>query len=129
MTGYPVQVEEEDVKAAGLNLRISRKKASKICKIINNKKMKFDRAKEFVENLIEEKENIDGKTYKKAAEGIAGVLENAENNVEFKGLDTDKMRVKTISAEPGTTLRRRRRKRDFGNRIKTANVKVVLQRG
>ncbi len=129
MTGYPVQVEEEDVKAAGLNLRISRKKASKICKVINNKKMKFERALSFVKNLTEGNENIDGKTYEKAAEGILGVLENAGNNAESEGLNTEKLRVKTISAEPGTTLRRRRRRRDFGNRIKTANVKVVLQRG
>ncbi|MFP4116618.1 MAG: uL22 family ribosomal protein [Candidatus Aenigmatarchaeota archaeon] len=129
MTGYPVQVEEEDVKAAGIDLRISRKKAHKICKEINNKKMKLNRAKEFAENLVEGDENIGGKTYKKAAEGVLEVLNNAENNAEFKGIDTGKLRIKTITAEPGSTLRRMRRRRDFGNRLKTANVKVVLERG
>lgn len=129
MVGYPVEIEEENVKAAGVNLRISRKKAQRICREINNKKMKLNRAKEFVENLIDGEENIDGKTYRKAAEGVLEVLENAENNAEFKGIDKGKLRVKAISAEKGTTLRRMRRRRDFGNRLKTANVKVVLERG
>ncbi len=129
MVGYPVEVEEKNVKASGINLRISRKKAHMICKEMNRNKMKFERAKEFVENLIEGEENIDGKTYRKAAEGILEVLENAENNAEFKGMDKSKLRVKTITAEPGTTLRRMRRRRDFGNRLKTANVKLVLERG
>ncbi len=129
MTGYPIEVEEEDITAAGINLRISRKKAHKICKVINNKKMKLMEAKSFVKNLIEGKENIDGKTYDKAAEGILEVLENAENNAEFRGENKDKLRIKTISSEPGSTFRRMRRRRDFGNKLKTANVKVVLQRG
>lgn len=129
MVGYPVEVEEDNIKAAGIDVRVSRKKAGKICKEINRKRMKFERAKEFVQNLIDGKENIDGKTYKKAAEGVMEVLENAESNANFKGVPTEKLRVKTISAEPGQTLRRMRRRRDFGNRLKTANVKIVLERG
>lgn len=129
MVGYPVEVGEEDVKAAGINLRISRKKAGKICKEINRKKMKLEKAKEFVQELIDGENKIEGKTYEKAAEGVMEVLENAESNADFKGIPTEKLRVKTISAEPGQTLRRRRRRRDFGNRLKSANVKVVLERG
>lgn len=129
MVGYPAEIKENDIKASGIDLRISRKKAGKICKEINRKKMKFEDAKEFVQNLIDHEENIDGKTYDKAAEGVMEVLENAGSNANFKGVPTDKLRVKTISAEPGSTLRRRRRRRDFGNRLKTANVKLVLERG
>ncbi len=129
MVGYPVEVEKEDVKAAGLNLRVSRKKAHQICKEINRNKMKFNAAKKFVQDLIDGKRTIDGKTYMKAAEGVMEVLENAGNNAEAKGIMEDKLRVKTISAEPGTTLRRMRRRRDFGNRLKTSNIKLVLERG
>ncbi|MFP4115850.1 MAG: uL22 family ribosomal protein [Candidatus Aenigmatarchaeota archaeon] len=129
MVGYPVEVEERDVKAAGTDLRISRKKAQKICEVINNKKMKLERAQEFVQNLIDGEETIGKKTYKKAAEGILEVLRNAENNAEFKGIPVEKLRVKSITTEPGRTLRRRRRRRDFGNRLKNSNVKVVLERG
>ena len=129
MVGYPVEVEEGNVKASGIGLRISRKKAHKICEKINRNKMKLEEAKEFVQGLIDGEEDIKGKTYKKAAEGVLEVLENGENNAEFKGVPVDKLRVKSITSEPGRTLRRRRRRRDFGNRMKNANVKLVLERG
>lgn len=129
MVGYPVEVGEEDIKAAGVDLRISRKKADKICKVLNREKMKLEKAKNFVESLIDGEETIDSKTYKKAAEGVLEVLENGESNAEFQGIPTDKLRIKTISAEPGATLRRRRRRRDFGNRLKNATIKLVLERG
>lgn len=129
MVGYPVEVGEDDVKAAGVDLRISRKKADRICKVLNQRKSKFESAKKFVEDLTNDKENIDGKTYEGAAEGVLEVLENAEANAEFSGTPTEKLRIKIISAEPGTTLRRRRRRRNFGNKLKTANIKLVLERG
>lgn len=129
MVGYPVEIKEDDVKAAGINLRVSRKKADKICKELNREKMKLEEAKEFVKSLADGEESIDGKHYTKAAEGILEVLENGEANAEFKGIPTEKLRIKTISAEPGMTARRMRRRRDFGNRLKNSNIKLVLERG
>ena len=73
MVGYPVEVEEGNVKASGIGLRISRKKAHKICEKINRNKMKLEEAKEFVQGLIDGEEDIKGKTYKSSAIGNGDV--------------------------------------------------------
>lgn len=129
MVGYPVEVEEDDVKAAGINLRISNKNARKICSEINRQKMKLEKAIEFVEGLIDGENTIDGKTYESTAEGVLDVLKNAENNAEFKGIPTEKLRVKSISAEPGMSMRRAKRRQSFGMNMKSSHIKVVLERG
>lgn len=129
MVNYPVEVEDGDVAASGIDLRISKKKAGKICDVLNRERPKLERCINFVEGLVEGSKDIDGKTYKSAAEEILDVLRNAQANAEFKGIPTDKLRLKTISTEPGTSIPRARRKRGFGNRLKTAHVKAVFERG
>lgn len=129
MVGYPVEVKEEDVTAAGVNMRISTKNARKVCGEINRKKMKLVDAIKFVEGLIDGENDIDGKTYEATAAGVLDVLKNAENNAEFKGIPTEKLRVKTISAEPGTRMMRAKRRQSFGMNMKTSHIKVVLERG
>lgn len=129
MVNYPVEVEERDVAAAGTDLRVSKKKAKEICKVLNRKRPKFKRTKDFVEGLLDGTEDVGGKTYDSAAEEILKLLENAEANAQFKGVPTEKLRLKTITVEPGTTVPRARRRWDFGNRLKTAHIKVVFERG
>lgn len=129
MVEYPIEVKEDDVKAAGIDLRISNKKARKICKEINRNKMKLLEAKELVQGLIDGNKTIQGKTYKSAAEGVLEILENAESNAEDQEIAPKKLRIKTISSEPGSTYRRRRRRSDFGAKLKTSHVKIVLHRG
>ncbi|MFP4045485.1 MAG: uL22 family ribosomal protein [Candidatus Aenigmatarchaeota archaeon] len=129
MVGYPVEIKEDDVKAAGVNLRISNKKARKVCKEINRNKMKLEEAKQFLEDLIDGKKDIGGKHYTSASEAVLEVLENAESNATDQEISPEKLRIKTISAEPGSTFRRRRRRNDFGTKLKTSHVKVVLHRG
>lgn len=122
---YPVEVEEDEVKASGLDLPISHKKAKLICRKING--MKLLKAEFFLNRLMNKKENLQGKHYTKTCKHIKEVLENAKNNAVYKGLAEDKVRIRTISAEKGPTQRRMRRA-GLGNRLKRTHIKVVLKR-
>jgi ribosomal protein L22 len=125
MVGYPVKIGEKEVIASGLNLPISTKNSTIVCKKIN--KMDLEKAKKFLEDLIKEKRNINGKHFTKTSEHILEILLSAENNIEYKGLDKKNFKIKTISAERGPTRMRRRRKRAFGAKLKNTHIKVVLE--
>lgn len=126
MVNFPVKTQEKDVKAAGLNLNISTKKSIKVCKKLN--KMKLRKAENFLKDMMKRKRNLNGKHYTKTCKQILEVLNNAKNNAKYKGINEEKLRIKTISAEKGST-RRRLRRSGFGNRMKNTNIKIVLERG
>lgn len=126
MVNFPVEVEESDVKAAGMNLSISTKKSVKVCKKLNN--MKLEKAERLLNDLIDERRNLNGKHYTKTCQHILQVLESAKNNANYKGISEERLRIRTITAEQGPT-RRRLRRTGFGNEMKNTHIKVVLERG
>jgi large subunit ribosomal protein L22 len=114
---------ERTAKASGRELRISHKSAREICKTI--KGMKLNQAKKFLQSVIEKRQPVPfrrftkkqahrhglqkayaGKYPVKAAKQILKVLQNAEANAEFKGLDTENMRIIHASAYPGMKIKR-----------------------
>jgi large subunit ribosomal protein L22 len=138
---------ERTAKASGRELRISHKSAREVCKTI--KGMKLDQAKSLLQQVVAKKRPIPytrhkkkvghrhglqkgfaGKYPTKAAEKILRVLENAEANAEYKGLDTEKLHVTHASAYPGTKLKRYT-ERAFGQaspRFKTlCHVELILE--
>ncbi|MCD6478199.1 MAG: hypothetical protein J7K87_04315 [Candidatus Aenigmarchaeota archaeon] len=123
MVGYPVEVKENEVKAAGMNLPISTKNSVIVCRKLNN--MKLDKAKKFLQDMIDGKRDINKKHYTKTAQNILELLELAEKNAKYKGLKN--LKIKTISAERGPTRYRLKRRRSFGSRMKITHVKVVLK--
>ncbi len=125
MIKYPVKTEKEDVKAAGIGLTISTKKSIIICRNLNG--MKLERAMSFLQEVINGKNNINGKHYTKTCMDIVKVLESAGKNAEFKGLETPV--IKTICAEKGSRRIRMKRRRSFGRFFKNTNIKVVLKEG
>jgi len=123
--GYSIVGLDPDitVKASGRELRISPKNAREVCAAI--KGMKLDQAKEFLEQVIRKKKAVPFKRFKKklphrrglqkaaagrypvkAAEKILSVLESAEANANFKGLDTENLRVIHAAAYPGMKIKR-----------------------
>ncbi|RLE83023.1 MAG: 50S ribosomal protein L22 [Thermoprotei archaeon] len=109
--------------AAGRDLRISYKHAVEICRFIKNRKL--DEAKKILENVIELKQGIPFRTYKKkvphhkavdkwpavrwpvkAAKAILKVLENAENNAINKGLDVSRLYVVHAAAHKSIKIRK-----------------------
>lgn len=114
---------ERTVKASGRELRISHKASREICKTI--KGMKLDQAKQFLEQVINKKVPVPYRRFKKkqphrhglqgtfagkypvkAAQKILKILQGAEANAEFKGLDTERLRITHASAYPGMKIKR-----------------------
>ncbi len=108
--------------ASGRDLRISYKAAVEVCDAIRG--MMLQDAKRFLEGVIAKKRPVPFRRFKKkqphrrglqgfyagrypvkAAKAILRVLENAENNADFKGLDTERLRIIHIAAQKGTKIR------------------------
>jgi large subunit ribosomal protein L22 len=143
--GYSVQVDEETTaKAYGRELPISPKKAREVCRAIRRKPVA--EAKEILEDVIEKRRPIPYRRYMKAvahkpgvgpggypvkvAKHILRLLESAEENAEYKGLDAESMVVYHISAYRGRPIKSYR-PRAYGRSTpwvkETTNVEVVLK--
>jgi len=113
---------EKTTKIAGRELRISPKHAGEICRAI--KGMKLEKAKNFLEQVIAKKTPVPFRRYRKkvahrhgmqkfssgryptkAAGKILKLLQGAEANAEFKGMDAESLRIIHASAYPGLKLK------------------------
>lgn len=122
---YKASPGEEDrlVKASLREVSISPKAAVEICREI--KGMYLEKAKRFLEEVIEMKRSVPYKRYVrdvghrrelegwkigrypvKAAKYILRLLENLENNAEMKGLDTSRVRIIHVAALRGRKIRK-----------------------
>ena len=114
---------EKTAKASGRELRVSPKHAREVCRTI--KGMKLDQAKGYLKQVILKKKPVPFRRFNKkvghrhglekgfagrypvkAAQMILGVLEGAEANAEYKGLDLERLRIIHASAYPGMTIKR-----------------------
>jgi large subunit ribosomal protein L22 len=123
--GYSITELDPDrtVKASGRELRVSPKHAREVCKTI--KGMKLDQAKDYLQQVILKKKPVPFRRYKKnvghrhgiekayagrypvkAAQKILKVVESAEVNAEYKGLDVERIRIIHASAYPGMKIKR-----------------------
>ena len=125
MANYPVKVGEKEVAASGSDLPISTKNSTLVCKKIN--KMKLEKAKKLLQDMINEKRSLAGKHYTKTATEILKILENGEKNAKYRGIENPV--IKTISAERGAKRLRRKRRRSFGSELKNTHIKLVLKEG
>ena len=147
--GYSITELDPDrtVKASGRELRVSPKHAREVCKTL--KGMKLDQAKEYLQQVVLKKKPVPFRRYKKnvghrhgiekayagrypvkAAHKILRVLESAEVNAEYKGLDVERLRIIHASAYPGMKIKRYT-ERAFGRsspRFETlCHVELVLE--
>jgi large subunit ribosomal protein L22 len=114
---------EKTVKASGREVRVSHKSAREICKTI--KGMTLARAKQYLRDVMNKRRAVPFRRFKKkaghrhglekayagryplkASKQILKVLEGAEANAEYKGLDTDRLRIIHASAYPGMKIKR-----------------------
>jgi len=125
--GYSITEEEIDpektVKASGRELRVSPKSAREVCKAIRG--MMLPHAKQYMRDVISKKRPVPFTRFKKkaghrrgiekafagrypakAAVHILRLLEGAEANAEYKGLDVERMRIIHASAYPGMKMKR-----------------------
>lgn len=125
--GYSIITEELDpektAKASGREIRVSHKNTREVCRTI--KGMNLANAKQYLRNVINKKQAVPFRRYKKKAghrhgleKAFAGkypiksakkvliVIESAEANAENKGLDLDRLRIMHAAAYPGMKIKR-----------------------
>lgn len=125
--GYSIREEELDsertAKASGREVRVSHKSAREICNKI--KGMKVTRAKSYLNDVVAKKKAVPFTRFKKkmghrsglekgfagrypvkAARQVLKVLEGAEANAEYQGLNTENMEIIHASAYPGRKVKR-----------------------
>lgn len=125
--GYSVTGLDPDrtVKAAGRELRISPKASVELCRTIRG--MKLPEAKKLLERVIEKKQAIAYRRYKKevphrrqlaegwyagrfpqkAAGRLLRLLEELEANAEYRNLDTEKLKIIHSAAQRAGGIPRR----------------------
>lgn len=131
--------KEHSSKAVGRSLPISTKHSVEICRCIRNKPI--ERAKNILKDAISKKKPIPFKRFKtishkpgkmasgrypvKASKEILQLVESAEANAQFKGLNVSNLIVSHICAHKASTPyhygRQKRRK------MKRTNVEILLE--
>ena len=108
------------------NARISLKHSLVLCKKLKGKRL--DKAKKFLEDLITQKVNINGKYYTKASKIFLDLLKSSEANATQKGLNSEKLFIKQIKADKGLRFYRPRTRWHLRReRVKAVNLKVELE--
>ena len=117
-TGY----SQPYVIARGREMDISQKTSREICTSIKGKMI--PQAREYLEDVMDKKQPVPFRRYKKkighrsgltgfhvgrypvkAAEKILEVIDNLENNGDFKGMDTERMKIIHASAIRGRQVK------------------------
>ena len=108
--------------AKGKNLQISLKDSILISRKI--KGMKLDKARKFLENLVNKKVSIEGKYYTKTAKKFLEILKQAEANAKNKNLNTERLFVEIAKADKGE---KRLKSGRWGLREgKSTNLEIVV---
>jgi large subunit ribosomal protein L22 len=115
---------KKSAKAYGRDLRISTKSSVTVCKALSGKSL--DRGKNFLVNLLIQRQDIGGKYYTKATKEIMGIISSAEHNAEFKGLDPGRLMI-FASAHQGFRFWRPRNFKRRREKRKMTNIQVVLE--
>lgn len=119
---YTFVPKEKHAKAYS-TLRISTKSGAKLCRAISKKPLV--RAKRLLTDLAEERRTLGRRHYTKTAKELLQLLNSCEKNAEALGLAAEKLFIHA-SAHKGPTMRRRRRRGNFGTRLKSTSVEVML---
>ena len=136
--GYSIKVPENAAKAMGKELKISPKKAYELANAIRGKKV--EKAKAYLEQVIEKKVAVPYKRYKKgiphrrgmdagrypvnAAKSFLKVIQNAESSANKKNLPKEKLKIVHLSVNRGRVVVGRRK--GFAYNTNTVNLQVVL---
>ena len=145
MVGYTQKANPEiTAKAYGREIRVSPKHCYEVSKSIRG--MNVAVAKNFLKEVAAKKRPVKYTRYKKslshkrgigpgrfpvkAAEKILGIIESAQNNAEYKGLDSENMRIYTIAIHRGRFIKKYM-PRAHGRSTRwfdcTSNIEVILE--
>jgi large subunit ribosomal protein L22 len=145
MVGYTAESDPDKTsRAIGKELPISPKFSREICTMLRGKKVTV--AVRILEEIIDLKRPVPMKRFntgvahkrrvgpgrfpQKAARAILGVIESARHNAEYKGLDSENMKVTVVTTNLGRTTKGFM-PRAYGRATQwnqqTANIEVILE--
>ncbi len=145
MKRYSVETDpDRTAKAYGYELHCSHKDSINLARALRG--MPSAHAKQYLQDIIALKRPLpaiyhNGKRAhqkgtgpasfpQKAARYMLKILENAENNAEYKGFDTENMKIIHVSAYTGRTIRGimpRAHGRATDKNTVTTNIEIVLE--
>jgi len=144
--GYSAQDldDETTVRAYGRELPISPKKSVELARALRGKKV--DSAKEYLERVIALDQPVPMRRYHtmiahkhgvgparypvKVARHFLKVIQSAEENAGYKGLEVDNMRIRVLAAHKGPTTKGRMPRaqgRSTPWNQETVNLEVILE--
>ncbi len=143
--GYTIETDPEKTsKAIGKEISVSPKHCREVCKELVG--MKVEEAKTYLKEVAEAKTPVPytrfkyflnpkpkigpGRYPKKAALAILRVVESAQSNAEYKGLEADNMKVKAASAHRGRIEKSympRAQGRSTPWNEQTTNIEIILE--
>lgn len=114
--------ESKTARAMARSLKISPKHCVEICNALRG--MEVSKAKAYLQNVIDMKQAVPFKRHNKkvghrkgmkgwaagrypvkASSAILKILENAEANAEYKGMDVENLKIEHISSHRGMVIR------------------------
>jgi len=143
--GYTQESDPEKTsKAIGVEFSVSPKHCREVCKMLVG--MKVEDAKKYLKDVADLKRPVPytrfkyflnpkpkvgpGRYPKKAALAILKVLESAQSNAEYKGLESDNMKVKLAAAHRGRIEKAympRAQGRSSPWNEQTTNIEIILE--
>ncbi|MGQ9587665.1 MAG: 50S ribosomal protein L22 [Thermoplasmata archaeon] len=143
--GYTQETDPETTsRAIGKEISVSPKHCREVCKELTG--MKVGDAKRYLKGIMDLKVAVPYSRFKmwlnpkrgvgparyprKAAKAILRVLESAQSNAEYKGLDADNMRIKVAAAHRGRIQKAympRAQGRSTPWNEQTTNIEIVLE--
>ncbi len=138
--------EETTARAIGRELPISPKKAVELCNAIRGKPL--EEAKDYLERVIALEQPVPMRRYHtmvghkhgvgpgrypvKTARHFLKVLQGAEENAGYKGLDIDNLRIRVLAAHRGQKTKGnmpRAQGRSTPWNQETVNLEIILEEG
>lgn len=136
--------QDKAAKAYGYELQCSRKDSMNLAYAIRG--MKAEQAKKYLQEIIDMKRPLPtvfhngkrshqkgigpGSFPQKAAKYMLKVLENAENNAEYKGFNPEDMKITHASAYGGRVIKGimpRAHGRATDKNTRTTNIEIILE--
>ncbi|MEK6909448.1 MAG: uL22 family ribosomal protein [Candidatus Aenigmatarchaeota archaeon] len=112
--------------AKGTNALVSLKTSRQLLKEIKGKKV--DKAKEFLEGLINQKRDLDGQYHTKTARKLLDIVKSAEANAKSKTMNVERLFIRNARADKAEKrILAKSRAPHRGREGKSANIEIVVE--
>ncbi len=112
--------------AKSYGAKISFKKSMELCKPLVGKRVSF--VKTFLQNLIDQKESLNGMYYTNTAKDFLTLVKSAEANARQKNMDTEKLFIRILKADKGYKFVRPKSLAKFrGRKAKITNLQITVE--